>query len=194
MTTEELHEILDYKNKKLNISELQEVIYELKNDCLTEFNNTTTKRDEGFYIGEQNAFQICLDLLEHLQNQSDEISFLKEENERIRQNSVSHEVYKELLDENERLKKRLENSVELPCKVGDTLYTFSCGKTLKCDIDKFTVVFENGNNVLYATLNGVGNEYCGMLHRFITVEISEFGKTVFLTKEEAEKALAERSE
>jgi hypothetical protein len=104
MTTEELHEILDDEDRKLTVSELQEVIYKLKNDCLDKFNKATAKRDEGFYIGEQNAFQICLDLLEHLQDGQ---------------------------EENRQLKKRLENAVELPCKVGNTVYTFSYGSILE---------------------------------------------------------------
>lgn len=38
---------------------------------------------------------------------------LREENEHIRQNSVSHEVYKLLMDENEMLKKQLFEKTEL---------------------------------------------------------------------------------
>jgi hypothetical protein len=166
MTTEELHEILDDEDRKLTVSELQEVIYKLKNDCLDKFNKATAKRDEGFYIGEQNAFQICLDLLEHLQDGQ---------------------------EENRQLKKRLENAVELPCKVGNTVYTFSYGSILECYIHKFTVIYENDSNVIYAVLSAKSEEYCGMLNMFTRVKISDFGKTIFLIKEEAEKALAERS-
>ena len=69
MTTAELHEILDDENRKLTVDELKEVVYQLKCDAF----NEATKRIcnlEGysyrFYNGEVNAFQICLDLLEHL--------------------------------------------------------------------------------------------------------------------------------
>lgn len=129
-----------------------------------------------------------------LQNQSDEISFLKAENERIRREHIYNSIYAELLEENKQLKKRLENAVELPCKVGNTVYTFSCGSILECYIHKFTVVYENDSNVIYAVLSAKSEEYCGMLNMFTRVKISDFGKTVFLTREEVEKALAERSE
>lgn len=79
MTTRELHEILDNKNRKLSLAELKQVIYELKQDCFNQTNDLLeetakgeVEREEyvhknGFYDGEQNAFQIVLDLLEHLE-------------------------------------------------------------------------------------------------------------------------------
>lgn len=82
MTTADLHKILDDENRRLSLDELKQVIYELKQDCAQEENkliddylNDTIKDDEyyhrnaGSYSGEQNAFQIALDLLEHLQDQ-----------------------------------------------------------------------------------------------------------------------------
>lgn len=78
MTDTELHEILDNEQRKLSPAELRQVIYELKQDCLKEmaklleeYNNWGCEREDylpknGFYNGEQNAFQIVLDLLEHL--------------------------------------------------------------------------------------------------------------------------------
>lgn len=74
MTTVYLHEILDNENRKLTLAELKQVIYELKQDAFNEFSKTLDKksldrqqiRNLGFYDGEQNAFQVCLDLLEHL--------------------------------------------------------------------------------------------------------------------------------
>lgn len=75
MTYKELHEILDNKDKKLTKEELQSVIYKLKSDTLAEsqkYIDSITKNDKqgisqyGFYMGESNAFQIALDLLEHL--------------------------------------------------------------------------------------------------------------------------------
>lgn len=75
MTFTDLHKILDDKNRRLSLDELKQVIYELKQDCFTEFGKAletkTQNRQEirniGFYDGEQNAFQIALDLLEHLE-------------------------------------------------------------------------------------------------------------------------------
>lgn len=73
MTTEELHEILDNPNHKLTVKELQQVIYELKNDVTQESykyietERISTDRNYSYYSGEANAFMICLDLLEHLE-------------------------------------------------------------------------------------------------------------------------------
>lgn len=77
MTFTELHEILDNEQRKLSPAELKQVIYELKQDAFNEFSkcleNKTINRQEirdiGFYDGEQNAFQIVLDLLEHLKGE-----------------------------------------------------------------------------------------------------------------------------
>lgn len=73
MTFEELHEILDNEDKKLSLKELEQVIYELKQDCfnreyllLDMFRSEEVKFKIRYYQGEQNAFQIVLDLLEHL--------------------------------------------------------------------------------------------------------------------------------
>lgn len=76
MTFAELHKILDNENRKLTVSELKQVVYELKQDVFNEFVKTLERksldrqdiRNIGFYDGEQNAFQIVLDLLEHLDN------------------------------------------------------------------------------------------------------------------------------
>lgn len=68
MTTEQLHEILDNDEKKLTVAELKQVIYELKQDCFNEMRKTKlASRDYIFYEGEQNAFQIVLDLFAHLE-------------------------------------------------------------------------------------------------------------------------------
>lgn len=66
MTTEELHKVLDNDNAKINVAELKQMLYGMKYDCLDKVYNAETKMAESYYIGEQNAFQICLDLLEHI--------------------------------------------------------------------------------------------------------------------------------
>ena len=76
MTFEELHEILDNEDRKLSKAELEEVIYQLKQDCANEiYKRTPWTTDESmeiqYYSGEQNAFQIVLDLLEHLEVKED---------------------------------------------------------------------------------------------------------------------------
>ena len=74
MTFEQLHEILDDEKRKVSKEELAQIIYELKQDCLNEvycidqgyYSPNTANAYEHFYMGKSNAFQICLDLIEHL--------------------------------------------------------------------------------------------------------------------------------
>ena len=85
MTTADLHKILDDENRKLSLDELKQVIYEMKQDAFNEYAKAieakSQKRQDirniGFYSGEQNAFQILLDLLEHLDERASHI--LKDE-------------------------------------------------------------------------------------------------------------------
>lgn len=79
MTTAELHKILDDENCKLSLDELKQVIYEMKEDAFNEFGKSLERkslnrqdiRNIGFYDGEQNAFQIVLDLLKHFKEKSE---------------------------------------------------------------------------------------------------------------------------
>ena len=71
------------------------------------------------------------------------------------------------------------NAVELPCKVGDTVYYPFAGKVLERQIVCF--VYRNGATITF--FDECLTESC---------EITDFGKTVFLTREEAEQALRER--
>lgn len=67
MTFTELHKILDDENRKLSLDELKQVIYELKQDAFNELiRSEIGGMQYKWYEGEQNAFQIVLDLLEHL--------------------------------------------------------------------------------------------------------------------------------
>ena len=72
MTTNELHEILDDESKKITVKELCQIVYELKKDTFEEYYKEYDLKNANnyklaFYDGESNAFQIVLDLLEHLQ-------------------------------------------------------------------------------------------------------------------------------
>lgn len=100
------------------------------------------------------------------------------------------EINKELQKENAELKSRLEKSVELPCKVGDILYTNIGYKYSRLKNRPFSceVVFI-GLNYKYSILNVVYQD--GSMEQFNSYDI---GKTVFLTREEAEQALKEREE
>ena len=75
MTKSELFAILNNEDKKFNLQELKNLIYELETDCV-EMGWEVCKKpfkdlhaeyyNKGYYNGEQNAFHLCLRLLEHL--------------------------------------------------------------------------------------------------------------------------------
>ena len=76
----------------------------------------------------------------------------------------------------------------IPCDVGDTLYVISQMR------DKRILPFINEYEATSITL---GKKKCVVYHQEVggymkLFKEDEFGKTVFLTKEEAEKALKER--
>lgn len=97
----------------------------------------------------------------------------------------------ESVDEWEQYKQDKEQGLllKLPCKVRSTVYLVdprfatSRRKVMECYIDEYTV----NKYGCYAVLSG--NEPFYMFKRFTAVNITDFGKTVFLTKEEAEKEL-----
>ena len=77
MTTNELHEYLE-SEKPLTLRKVIDIIYELKNDCITTLaDHTEDQFHKGFYNGEVNAFYICLDLLEKVVPDGEEYSSLE---------------------------------------------------------------------------------------------------------------------
>ena len=84
-----------------------------------------------------------------------------------------HELYK--ADKDGRL-------VVLPCKVGDTVWANLDGMRLprKCVIE-FANIGSHVTTIVFSTVDGLREQY--------GVNPCSFGKTVFLTREEAEKAL-----
>ena len=81
--------------------------------------------------------------------------------------------------------------VVLPCKVGDTVYMieriFDIDNGVRDEICARKVIGHGGNNLNKLWLIGSGG-ICN-----VSIFVSEFGKTVFLTHEEAKKALEERA-
>ncbi len=69
--------------------------------------------------------------------------------------------------------------VVLPCKVGDVVYGFHGGKTILPMVAKWIETNTDGWCIAV--------QYAPMTPRFY--QFSDFGKTVFLTREEAEKTL-----
>lgn len=79
--------------------------------------------------------------------------------------------------------------VVLPCKVGDTVYMieriFDIDNGVCDEICARKVIGHGGNNLNKLWLIGSGG-ICN-----VSIFVSEFGKTVFLTREEAERAMQE---
>lgn len=79
--------------------------------------------------------------------------------------------------------------IKLPCKVGDKIFLDFAG--FGKDIDKFTVkdfhldCFEDGETILFCDYESNDKTLSGQ------IDVMEFGKTVFLTKSEAESKLEE---
>lgn len=74
--------------------------------------------------------------------------------------------------------------VELPCKVGDTVYVLC--KQIVCDtVDGIAIEKFPDSSIRYQI-------YCEKSRA--TYEFKDFGKTIFLSREEAEQALKEREE
>ena len=92
----------------------------------------------------------------------------------------------------------------LPCKVGDTVWAAS-GKIIKCEIEEmylcdgggieYLVTFDcDGANCKGCPFNRweqdcSGERYCECEYGCSSFKDSDIGKTIFLTHEEAEKAL-----
>jgi hypothetical protein len=88
---------------------------------------------------------------------------------------------------------QIEKLIELlgKCKVGDTIYVIGESKIKEATVNEIIVGYGEEITVAYAQACDFDSEDsggCGC--EFIHADA--FGKTVFLTQEEAEKALAER--
>lgn len=83
-------------------------------------------------------------------------------------------AYYEDLDEQGKLPK-------LPCKVEDTLYEISMGKIINLTVNEISIFRMKGEKII--------NVKCQNNDEFRNYVEREFGKTVFLTKSEAEAEL-----
>lgn len=98
------------------------------------------------------------------------------------------ETYREQLKEYQQLEEQ-GRLIKLPCKVGDKIFLDFAG--FGKDIDKFTVkdfhldCFEDGETTLFCDYESNDRTFSGQ------IDVMEFGKTVFLTKSEAEAKLKE---
>lgn len=81
--------------------------------------------------------------------------------------------------------KNKSHFVELPCQVGDVVYDITLGNAKKQKVISIAVLKSSVTNSL--------SIHCGNYRNAIlTHELTDFGKTVFLSREEAEKALKEQ--
>ena len=82
--------------------------------------------------------------------------------------------------------------VVLPCMIGDTVYVLNhhLGRVFENEVAGFSVGYQSDNR------NSVSTVYVGKYgsKRFRRWKFQQFGKTVFLTREEAEAALKEAEE
>ena len=70
---------------------------------------------------------------------------------------------------------------KLPCKVEDTLYGISMGKIINLTVNEISIFCMKGEKII--------NVKCQSNDEFRNYVEREFGKTVFLTKSEAEAEL-----
>lgn len=106
---------------------------------------------------------------------------------KMRSDIVSADYYPEIL------KKKFEEEcncphfkdrtrfVELPCKVGDTVYVIENNEIIEDFVDQIGIGYYCDGENIYQ-MDGIKTDWY----------FSDIGKTVFLTREEAEKALEER--
>lgn len=112
-----------------------------------------------------------------------EIERLKELAE-IKDNNF-FELYSDALEEIEQLKLKLEQSVKLPCKVGDIVYAYST---------YFGILAYEINSIHICCgidFEAIASRNDDMLDSF-DFDIEDIGKSVFLTREEAEQYLKAR--
>lgn len=76
--------------------------------------------------------------------------------------------------------------VVLPCKVGDTVYLIYQERVIECIAEFINMGVFSGNRVVTCTQTDRADQYGAVFEAF--------GKTVFLTNEEAEQALKEAKE
>ena len=88
------------------------------------------------------------------------------------------------------------NVVVLPCKVGDTVHSFSAdfGVVLPYLVGTLNIGYMGKSGVYYSYEANCSDPEIDELLDEIDFESEDIGKTVFLSREEAENALKERKE
>ena len=88
-------------------------------------------------------------------------------------------------------RKQSENVIELPCKVGDTVYAFSgdFGVVLPYFVEYLRIGFMDKNRNYWIYEANCHAEETDELLDELDFDLEDIGKTVFLSSEEAERAL-----
>lgn len=96
-----------------------------------------------------------------------------------------HEQLAEWLEKSKEYQQLEERGklIKLPCKVGDTVYGMSMGKFISLTVNEISIFCMKGEKII--------NAKCQSSDEFRNYVEREFGKTVFLTKSEAEAKLKE---
>lgn len=98
---------------------------------------------------------------------------LEEGNELLKSALDKLAMYEDL-EEQDRL-------LKLPCKAEDTVYGISMGKIINLTVNEISIFYMKGEKII--------NVKCQSNDEFRNYVEREFGKTVFLTREEAEAAM-----
>ena len=103
--------------------------------------------------------------------------------------NVSQEIFEEIMQYRKAKEQGL--LLKLPCKVGDTIYIggmLGCSEIDEWEITGITMRWgENDEPYFYADLKRAKRNNCSFW-------MKEFGRSVFLTREEAEQALSKMKE
>jgi hypothetical protein len=75
-----------------------------------------------------------------------------------------------------------------PCKVGDKVYKITRNKVKECEVVFIGISIKEK----YSYFNSVENYADGTFYKSYSMDFDVIGKTVFLTREEAERKLKER--
>lgn len=112
-----LPHVFDINDHEIAVSELKQLDIVMLVGRLTYLED---KIESGEIVDRSDYLKHLLSVRSIFEFTDAEIEFFVKHNAKIRK-YVDEEMTR-LSNENQRLKKRLENAVELPCKVGDTIY------------------------------------------------------------------------
>lgn len=140
-----------------------------------------------FHVDTKESCDIAISALEENTKLKAEIEQLKEDyNVLARQYDNVENSSIRYYNEVKQLKSELEQSVKLPCKVGDIVYRVN-GKIIPMTIESVLIKNRNGNILI--RIDCIENEFKGEFSYISDSIQNDIGKIVFITREEAEQHL-----